>query len=280
MKNFILIISFFTTICCVSQEKLNFNTKFTQSEDKWVAFPADSVGSHTFGFIYIDSQAGLTFDYAGSFKVDNNGKFLLKKKEIEGLVKHRLQPNKTLVAVIPESHFAELDISKFPDWLKYYKEDENTIERLYKWGYMYNGWEECAKALEFLEKANKINPNYKGLRVELGFSYNCLGQSQKAIDILKTAIKLDPNDAYTYKELLYSQIHNNQLDDAIITYDKIIKDVTDKTYNTENAYNILGEYYRQKNLEKFNDWINKTQIDKDKQLGSYVEKMKKELEKK
>lgn len=280
MKNFILIVSFFTTIYCTAQEKLNFNTKFTQSEDKWVAFPADSVGSHTFGFIYIDSQAGLTFDYAGSFKIDSNGKFLLKKKEIEGLVKHRLQPNNTLVAVIPESHFAELDISKFPEWLKYYKEDENTIERLYKWGYMYNGWEECNKALEFLEKANKINPNYKGLRVELGFSYNCLGQSQKAIDILKTAIKLDPNDAYTYKELLYSQIHNNQLEDAIITYDKIVKDATDKTYNTENAYNILGEYYRQKNLEKFNEWVNKTQIDKDKRFGSYVEQMRKELNKK
>ncbi|WP_162147778.1 tetratricopeptide repeat protein [Flavobacterium saliperosum] len=280
MKKLILIILLFSTIYCVAQDKLNFNTKFTQSEDKWVAFPADSLGSHIFGFIYIDSQAGLTFDYSGSFKINSNGKFILKKKEMEGSIKHRLQPNNTLVAIIPESHFTELEVSKFPEWLKYYKEDENTIERLYKWGYMYNGWGECAKALEFLEKANKINPDYKGLRVELGFSYNCLGQSQNAINILKAALKIEPKDAYIYKELLYSQIHNNQLNDAITTYDKIVAEIADKTYNAENAYNILAGYFSQKNLEKFNEWIKKTQIDKDKRFGHYVERLKKELDKK
>jgi tetratricopeptide (TPR) repeat protein len=201
MKNILLTISFLSTFNCFSQDKLIFNTKFVQSEDKWVAFEADSIGSHNFGFIYIDSQAGLTFDYTGSFKIEANGKFILKKKELEGSMKVRLEPNNKLVAIIPESHFSELEISKFPSWLKYYKEDENSIERLYKWGYMYNGWGECAKALEFLEKANRINPDYKGLRVELGFSYNCLNQSQKAIVILEEAIKHEPNDAYIYKEL-------------------------------------------------------------------------------
>lgn len=277
MKNIFLIILFLTASNCFSQDSLIFNTKFTQSEDKWVAFAADSVGSHNFGFIYIDSQAGLTFDYAGTFKIDSNGKFILKKKEMEGSMKVRLEPNNRLVAIIPESHFAELEISKFPEWLKYYKEDENSIERLYKWGYMYNGWEECAKALEFLEKAKKINPDYKGLRVELGFSYNCLGQYQNAITILKEAHKLEPNDAYIYKELLYSQIHNNQLNEAVATYDKIVNEVADKTFNAENAFNILGEYFRQKDLEKFNAWIKKTQIDNDKQYSAYVEKMKSQL---
>lgn len=277
MRNFYLIIILFITCFCIAQEKLNFNSKFTQSEDKWVAFEADTIGSYNFGFIYIDSQAGLTFDYAGSFKINNDGKYILKKKEIDGAMKYRLKPNNVLVAIIPESHYNELEISKFPEWLKYYKEDENTIERLYKWGYMYNGWGECSKALDFLEKAKKINPNFKGLRVELGFSYNCLKQYEKAIEVLKVAVKLEPNDAYINKELLYSQIHNKQLDDAIDSYNKIVKEVTDKTYNSENAFNILGEYYRQKDSEKFTEWINKTQIDKDKRFGPYVEQMIKEL---
>lgn len=279
MKNILSTILFLSTLNCFSQDKLIFNTKFVQSEDKWVAFEADSVGSHNFGFIYIDSQAGLTLDYAGSFKIDNNGKFIIKKKELDGSMKVRLQPNNRLVAIIPESHYSELGISKFPEWLKYYKENENSIERLYKWGFMYNGWGECAKALEFLEKANKINPDYKGLRVELGYSYNCLNQSEKAIIILKEAIKHEPKDAYIYKELLYSQIHNNQLKEAIETYEKILKVVEDKTYNAENAYNILGEYFRQKNIEKFNEWIAKTEIDKDKRFGPYVEKLKSALNK-
>lgn len=279
MKKIFLTVFFISIINCYSQDKLIFDTKFVQSEDKWVAFEADSIGSHIFGFIYIDSQAGLTLDYAGTFNIDDKGKFILKKKETEGTMKVRLQPNNKLVAIIPESHFSELEISKFPKWLKYYKEDENSIERLYKWGFMYNGWGECAKALEFLEKANKINPDYKGLRVELGFSYNCLNQPERAIVILKEAIKHEPNDAYIYKELLYSQIHSDQLEDAIKTYEKILKDVEDKTYNTENAYNILGAYFRQKNLEKFNEWIAKTEIDKDERFGPYVERLKKTFNK-
>ena len=31
---------------------------------------------------------------------------------------------------------------------------------------MYNGWNECEKALTFLEKADKIDPNYNGLQTE------------------------------------------------------------------------------------------------------------------
>lgn len=279
MKNTLFTIFFLSTLNCFSQDQLIFNTKFVQSEDKWVAFEADSVGSHNFGFIYIDSQAGLTLDYAGTFKIDTNGRFIIKKKELEGSMKVRLEPNNRKVAIIPESHFSELGISNFPEWLKYYKENENSIERLYKWGFMYNGWGECAKALEFLEKANKINPNYKGLRVELGYSYNCLNQFENAIIILKEAIRYESKGAYIYKELLYSQIHNNQLNDAIETYEKILKEVEDTTYNTENAYNILGEYFRQKNIEKFNEWIAKTEIDKDKRFGPYVEKLKSALNK-
>ena len=65
-----------------------------------------------------------------------------------------------MVAFIPENKFQELKISAIPDWLKYYKSDTNSIERLYRWGYMYNGWDECAKALTYLEKAEKINPKF------------------------------------------------------------------------------------------------------------------------
>lgn len=276
MRHIALLIVLLTTTL-KAQNDLKFDKKFVQSEDKWVAFKADSVGSHNFGFIYIDAQAGLTFDYAGSFKINTDGKYILKKKEMEGMMKYRLEPNNVLVALIPESHYNELEITKFPDWLKFYKEGENTIERLFKWGYMYNGWGECAKALEFLEKAKTMDPNFKSLRVELAYSYNCLGQYEKAIEVLKTAMKSEPKDAYINKELLYAYVHNNQLDEAIALYNKIEKEVPDKTYNLENAYNILGEYFRRKDLKKFTEWMNKTQIDKDKRFAPYVAQMKKEL---
>ncbi|MBD3581984.1 tetratricopeptide repeat protein [Flavobacterium selenitireducens] len=276
---------FFALVLCVislhvqAQDKLVFNSKFVQSEDKWIAFKADSLGSHTFGFIYIDADAGLTFDYAGSFTVQPDGRFLLKNKSTESSVKHRLQPSNLPVAIIPESHFGELEILKYPEWLKHYKDGEGTPERLYKWGYMYNSWGECAKALEFLEKANSINPDFKGLRVELGFSYNCLKQFTKAIDVLKIAAQRDTKDAYVHKELLYSQIHNNQIDDAVATYEKVMATVPDKTYNAENAINILGGYFRQGKLKEFDDWVKKTKIDRDPKFGQYVQPMRQELTK-
>ena len=279
MKTFILIISFFISICCVAQDKLNFDSKPIDCENKWVVFPSDSNGSYSYGFVYIDDQEGLLFDFTGSLKINSNGKFLNSKKEKGSTIRFRLQPNKSLVAIIPESYFAEFNISKTPDWLNNYQVDENATNRLFRWGATYNAWNECAKGLTYLEKVKKIDPNYKGLKTEIALSYNCLNQPQNAITILKEAINQTPDDAYAYKELLYSQVHNNQLPDAINTYYKIEKDITDKTYKSENAFNILCAFYSQNNLKKFNEWINFTQIDKDERFGPYVEKFKTDLAK-
>ena len=279
MKNFILIICLFINICCVAQDKLNFDSKPIDCENKWVVFPSDSNGSYSYGFVYMDDKEGLLFDFAGSLKINSNGKFLISKKEKGNTIRFRLQPNKSLVAIIPESYFAEFNISKTPDWLNNYQVDENSTTRLFRWGATYNAWNECAKGLTYLEKVKKIDPNYKGLKTEIALSYNCLNQPQNAITILKEAIKQTPDDAYAYKELLYSQVQNNQLPDAINTYYKIEKDITDKTYKSENAFNILCAFYSQNNLKKFNEWINFTQIDKDERFGPYVEKFKTDLAK-
>jgi len=279
MKIFILVLSFFISICCTAQDKLNFNLKPIDCENKWVVFPSDSQGSYSYGFVYMDDKEGLLFDFGGSLKINSNEKFFISKKEKGSSMKFRLQPNKSLVAIIPESYFAEFGISKTPDWLNAYQKDENEANRLFKWGSTYNAWSECAKGLTFLEKAKNIDPNYKGLKTEIALSYNCLNQPQNAINILKEAIKESPDDAYAYKQLLYSQVHNNQLPDALKTYYKIEKDITDKTYESENAFNILCAFYSQNNLKKFNEWIIFTQIDKDERFGPYVEKFKNELEK-
>ncbi|HMC84918.1 MAG TPA: hypothetical protein VKI61_05305 [Chitinophagaceae bacterium] len=167
-------------------------------------------------------------------------------------MKIRLEPNKVLVAFIPENRFAELQIPITPEWLKYYKTDTASVERLYKWGYMYNGWDECAKALTYLEKAKKINPNFKGLEVELAFSYNCLLQFDKAILVLRNALVSNPTDAYINKELIYAQIKSGQLDIASESCKNAISVCKDKTYNAENCYNLLHELYIKKDKENFN----------------------------
>ncbi|MEO6948342.1 MAG: hypothetical protein ABI123_01830 [Ginsengibacter sp.] len=256
MKHFLLFIFLFVTEIN-AQSILNFDKRFVQCEDHWVAFQPDKDSSYVYGFIYIDEVAGLTLNYEGNFKIMPTGEFLPKKLDSTNM-KVRLAPNNVLVAFIPESKFQELKIPAVPDWLKYYKTDTSSIARLYRWGYIYNGWNECAKALTYLQKAQNIDPNYKGLCVELAYSYNCLGQYESAISVLIDALKANPRDAYTNKELIYAEIKSGQLDKASGSCKNAIAICTDTKYNGENCYNLLNTYYVRKDKVNFNLWLTET----------------------
>ena len=273
MKKHLVLLVFLSTTFGFAQTKLVFDKRFVQCEDKWVAFKADSTGSHILGFIYIDAQAGLTLEYEGSFTIEANGKFLLKKKESQDAMKVRLKPNNVLVALIPAEKLTELGLKAVPDWLKYYKENENTVERQYRWGYMYNAWGECEKALEFLNKAYLLNPKFSGLKVELAYSYNCLQNYSKAIELLMLALKEEPITAYIVKELIYAQAKNGDVQTAEDTFNHYLPMITDTTYKAENAYNILQGYFIKKDVKNFHRWLNASDLKSDKKLLPYVERM-------
>jgi len=277
---YILLILTLTSLNVKAQNSLNFNKRNVECEDKWIAYQMDKDSLYTFGFIYIDEQAGLTFNYEGEFKINKNGVFIPSRIISAGL-KSRLQPNRIAIAIIPEEKFTELHITKTPDWLKFYKDNENSIERLYKWGYMYNGWEECEKGLEFLEKAKKIDPNYKGLKVELAYSYNCLNRYDDAIETLKEALKTEPKDAYINKELIYSQAKLNQIELAESSFRKALKVCDDKTYDSENAFQILQGYFLEKDTKNFEKFLKefKVLLNSDNRFPSIIENMKVELKK-
>lgn len=256
MKYIITLFTLFS-VSFYGQNVLKFDKRNVQCEDKWIAYQMDKDSTYTFGFIYVDSQAGLTLNYEGKFKIDNTGKFNRLESETDdeiGYMKVRLQPNRTAIAEIPESKFKELNIEKTPNWLTAYKTDENSVERLYRWGYMYNGWSECEKALTFLEKADKINPNFKGLQTELAFSYNALGKYDKAETALKKAIKDNPNDCYTYKELAYTYTKLLDLEKVSETYQKMSKICKENNFIQETAYNLAYEYFKVKDKVKFKKW--------------------------
>lgn len=279
MKYLLILIVFITTNLN-AQTNLNFDKRFVESEDKWVAFQKNEDNSYPFGFIYIDSEAGLTLNYEGTFKISSTGEFIPTKLDSTNM-KVRLEPNNVLVAFIPENKFNELKIDTIPKWLKYYKTDENSVERLYKWGYMYNGWNECAKALTFLEKAQKINPKFKGIAVELAFSYNCLKQYDKAENILEEDIKTNSQNAYVSKEYIYALVKNNKIEKAIQQYNSAKELINDKQYDAENCYNIMQYFYFQKDKGNFNKWykeLSKLQIH-NKMIRDYADRMNEDINK-
>ena len=256
MKYFFLLLTLFASTA-QGQSVLKFDKRFVESEDKWVAFQKGKDSTYIYGFIYIDAEAGLTLNYEGNFTISEVGTFIPKKPDTSS-IKIRLQPNKVRVAFIPESKFAELQIPAIPEWLKNYKTDTASVERLYRWGYMYNGWGECSKALTYLEKAEKINPHFKGLSVELAFSYNCLSQFDKAILVLQNALQTSPTDAYINKELIYAQIESGQLDKAAESCKRALEVCTDKSYHGENCYNLLHKYYEKRDKKNFDLWLAET----------------------
>lgn len=250
----LLVFLFLFSIPFYGQTYLKFDKKIVESEDHWVAFPADSIGRYPFGFIYIDAQAGLTLDYSGTFKIDGNGKYIAEKIGRSGTQKVRLQPNSLLLAFIPDQKLKELEVDQIPDWLKIYKGDPESIERLYRWGYMYNGYGEIEKALTYLQKAEKIDSNFEGLQTELAYSYNALKKFDKAELALKKALKQNPKDCYSLKELAYTYRHMNKLDKSEMIYNKMKLDCTEKNYIQETAYNLAFRYYELKDRKNFEKW--------------------------
>lgn len=242
------------------QAGLVFNKRFVECEDKWVAFEKGKDNSYTFGFIYIDATAGLTLNYESDFTIDNEGKFIRKSvlDSSMGSYKIRLKPNNVRVAIIPETRFQELKIKEIPDWLKYYKTDTGTAKRLQRWGYYYNDWGMSEKALEYLEPGYKMDPNYKGMAVELAFAYNDLERFEKAIPVLNKAIELTPEDGYTYKELSYAQFKTGNLEEAEKAATKGIKYSDENAMKAEIAYNIAYEYYKKKDKKNFDKWADET----------------------
>ncbi len=277
MKIYSVLFLILSPFFLLAQEKLNFDKKFVYCENKWVALPADTAGSHAYGFVYIDPQAGLTLDVGGWFKIDSNGKYLPKPRENSSSMKYRLQRNNTLIALIPEEKLKELGAKVIPDWLAAYKQDENTTNYLYIRGFTFNAWGECKSALPLLEKAYLKEPDFKRLRPELAYTYNCLDRHEDAIKILKVALEKEPTNAYVNKELIYAQVNNKLIDEAMQTYKSFVQKNNAKNYDAENAYNILSGLYKKKDIKAFNQWLIETDIQNDKRFSKLIEEMKSKL---
>jgi len=255
-KTFLLIVFTILNLNAQTKTSLNFNKRDVECEDKWVVFPQSKDSTYIFGFIYIDSQAGLTFNYEGNFSIEKDGKFILKEnKDIKHGLKVRLKPNDSKFAEVPEQNYSELKIKKTPEWLSIYKEGEGTIERLYRWGFLYNGYGECEKALTYLLDAEKKDPNFKNLQVEIAYAYNHLGKYELAELSLNKAIKFDPKDCYVTKELAYAYTKQKKFEKAFQVFEKMKTIcVEDENYITETAYNFAYEYFLANDKKNFLKW--------------------------
>lgn len=268
----LLLLSILISNYCFSQE-LTFDTKFSDAVDKWVAFDRDENDStYIFGFIYIDEQAGFTFDYGSRFKINSNS---LEKipNEIEGSLKSRLSPNTANVHLLSENEMKQLNLPNQPDWLQFYKTNENTVSYYKNIGFHYNAVGASKNAIEPLLKAYKIEPHYDGLEFELAYAYNATKNYDKAIEILNKAIKNDANNFWFLRELGFAYKNLGNLEKAEEIYKKGISISSDKNQKAEMAVNMTQSFFLVKNKQKFDEWskITKQYTEKGSTFDQYVD---------
>jgi Flp pilus assembly protein TadD len=97
------------------------------------------------------------------------------------------------------------------------------------------------KAIKYLNKAIKLQPDYADAYNERGIAFTQLGQKQKAIEDFNKAISLNPQDAnfYNNRGIVYFQL--GQYQRTIDDYNVVIRLKPDNA----NAYNNRGVSYLQ-----------------------------------
>jgi tetratricopeptide (TPR) repeat protein len=240
---------------------LKFNQWYTKLERKWVVLnKSDTAKTYSYGYIYIDSQAGFTYDLQGVFTADKNNKYVNDPSVFKGQsVKYRIAPNWQLVALLPPTHFAELGIQPEPDWVKSYYTYTDTVAHNYRWGWIYNDLNESELALPYLNKANTIKPHEPNIEFELAFAYNVLSDYDNAIKVLETAIPNKPDNMVFYKELGYAYLKKKLYNQAIATYKKGIDNAPDKKSDAkgELAFNLASCYKSTGNMADYKTWMQK-----------------------
>jgi len=95
------------------------------------------------------------------------------------------------------------------------------------------------QALDYLNQAIRLDPNYAGAYAQRGVAYSVIGQQQRAIEDYNHAIRLNPNNimAYTGRGMAYKVSGQHQR--AIEDYNHVIQ----LDPNNAMAYSIQGVAY-------------------------------------
>ena len=278
MKKFLFLTILFPCFCF--GQTLKFETTYFDAVDKWVAFDKnDTDSSYIFGFIYIDEQAGFTFDYDSRFEITENG---LKKlpSVLDNSLKYRLSTNTAKVHILTDQELKQLNLPAQPEWLEHYKVNEKEISYLVHIGYQYNHVGASNNALIPLLEAYNKEPHFEGLEFELAYAYNATKNHEKAIEVLTKAIENQPKFFWYYRELGYAYCNLRNLEKAEKIYKKGISLSDDKNQKAEMAINMAQSYFNSKDKAKFNKWakITKQYAEKGSQFDQYIEYWQKNWE--
>jgi tetratricopeptide (TPR) repeat protein len=159
-------------------------------------------------------------------------------------------------------------------------------------------FDETAKAIDFFERAAKVDPNYSDAYNNLGFAYEKLGRFDTAVTFYKKAVS---NLTYSTPEKAYIGLGNayyrlGKYEDALYSYKEAIKRAPNMGLpymRMALCYNAMGRYGeastamtyaitlepaykgdREKALENFTLWKLKASGYEEKDIQDYIEIIK------
>ncbi|HEK20810.1 MULTISPECIES: tetratricopeptide repeat protein [unclassified Mucilaginibacter] len=243
-----------------AEDSLIFDHRFTKCERRWVALEKkESPNNFLYGFIYIDRDAGFTFDLKGSFKIEN-GRYINDTSAFKGQsLKYRIEPNWRNVALIPQRHFKDLNLPAQPAWISNYYSFKDSAAYYGRIGWIYNDLNEPDTALHYLKIAHAIDPDQKGISYEMAYAYNVIGDYPDAAEIMELALVKDPGNLMYYKELGYAYMKQKDYERATEAYLKGFNLFTEEVSEIkgEFAFNIASIYHAQGKEHVYKIWMMK-----------------------
>ena len=204
---------------------LSYNAHMSDCEDHWVALyhKADDP-DYTYGFVYIDPQAGFTLHYVGRFTIDAGGNYHVAPNPIPAdkfSLKIRLEQN-GIAALLPPRALTQLQLPQKPDWLKYYEDHADPITHKVNWGFFYNAIGDSRRAVDFLEAAYREKPDASRVVFELAYAYNALERPADAIRVSKDEFRKKPKDELLCREMAFAYLHLKSYKEATEQYQSCI----------------------------------------------------------
>ena len=233
-----------------------------------ISQPEDT--TYTYGFVYIDPQAGFTVHYFGRFTIDASGSFHLAPNPLppdKFSLKIRLDQN-GIAARLPAQALSQLQLPQRPDWLKYYEDKADPVTHKVTWGYFYNAIGDSQRAVGFLESAYTERPEAPRVVFELTYAYNATERPEDAIRIAKGEFTKNPKDELLCREIAFAYIHLKSYKEATEQYRECIAlcgdsesqmaEKSELAMNLGSAYGALGDSAsRSAWLEKAKSWAPK-----------------------
>jgi hypothetical protein len=204
---------------------LTYDVHMSDCEDRWVALyhkPEDH--DYTYGFVYIDPQAGFTLHFFGRFTIDTDGNYHAAPNPLppdKFSLKIRLDQN-GIAALLPPRGLAQLGLPGKPDWLNSYEDKADSVTHKVSWGSFYNGIGDSRRAIDYLEPAYKERPDAPKLVLELVYAYNALERPEDAIRLSKSEFAKNPKDELLCRETAFAYLRLKSYKEAATQYQACI----------------------------------------------------------